>query len=156
MNEEENWLHGEQIECPACQQQLYRVDHSPFYDEHFLYCDRCPIHVEVSYYDPVYERLYKQIYVPGNDQPQEDADTCLMHALEARLRPCTCGGAFRHDASRRCFSCHAPVIIENPLGIDLYRWCAALLSDGVDLTDDVLEEEARWMSQFVRAEDKWI
>ena len=35
MNEEENWLHGKQIECPNCHQWLYRVDHSPFYDEFF-------------------------------------------------------------------------------------------------------------------------
>jgi len=49
VDEEINWLHGEQVECSNCHQQLYRVDHSPFYDEHFLYCDSCPMRVEVSY-----------------------------------------------------------------------------------------------------------
>jgi hypothetical protein len=155
MNEEENWLHGEQIECPSCHQLLYRVDHSPFYDEHFLYCDRCPIRVEVSYYDPVYTHVYKDVR-QTHTQPQEDEYRVLMRAVEARLKPCRCGGRFLHDASRRCLTCSTPVITENTSGIDLFRWHDTLLPDSTGLTDEALqEEEERWRSQFLRTEDIW-
>jgi hypothetical protein len=154
MDEEENWLHSEQIECPSCHQLLYKVDHSPFYDEHFFYCDRCPIHVEVSYYDPVYQQIQESIR-QINTSLQRDDYTALMHALEERLQPCTCGGTFRHDTPRRCFICHTPVIIDTPLGIDLFRWHDAFLTDCIDIPDKVLEDEERWMSQFVRTENKW-
>src|SRR5690349_7695854 len=68
LNEETNWLHGERIACPSCQQPLYRVDHSPFYDEHLLYCDRCPIRVEVSFYDPVYHHLTQTLSRDGGEK----------------------------------------------------------------------------------------
>lgn len=146
MNEETNWLHGEPIECPACHQPLYRVDHSPFYDEHFLYCDQCPIRVEVSFYDPVYQHLTQTL-----SRDEGDTYVTLMRALEGRLKPCICGGTFRHDAPRRCFSCHMSVIIDDPDGVDL--WDGRFSTD--DPTHEELEEERRWMAQFIRTEDKW-
>lgn len=110
LNDETNWLHGEHIACPSCHQQLYRVDHSPFYDVHFLYCDRCPIRVEVSFYDPVYTQVM-----------QIECYEVLMQTLEAHLKPCGCGGTFRHDAPRRCFTCHTPVIVDAPDGVNLWE-----------------------------------
>lgn len=113
VDDEVNWLTAERVACPACHQALYRVDHSPLYDEVFLYCDRCPIHVEVSYYDPVYDDVARA-------QPSGKAFKAFMRALEARLKPCSCGGAFRHDAARRCLACHAPVIVDDPAAVDLF------------------------------------
>jgi hypothetical protein len=148
MDTVENWLHGEQIECPACHQALYRVDHSPMYDEVFLYCDRCPIHVEVSYYDPVYERVTRE-------HPPDDGWTLWMRALEAQLKPCSCGGTFRHDAARRCLACHAPVIVDHPSGIDLYFWSDVFLPDDSNLSDDLVEADGRRHEPFVRTHDLW-
>jgi hypothetical protein len=119
VDEEANWLYGEHFECPNCHQQLYRVDHSPFYDEYFLYCDSCPMRVEVSYYDPVYKHIDKHIRQTIS-KDESDMYTALMQAIEARLKPCACGGSFRHDSPRRCIICHTPVIIDDPIGIDLW------------------------------------
>jgi hypothetical protein len=40
----------------GCHEQLYRVDHSPFYDCYFLYCDHCPMLADISFYDPSWHR----------------------------------------------------------------------------------------------------
>ncbi len=146
MNEETNWLHGERIACPSCHQPLFRVDHSPFYDAHFLYCDQCPIRVEVSYYDPVYQQLRQPL-----SRDEGDTYAALMRVLEGRLKPCICGGAFRHDTPRRCFRCHASVIMDDPDGVDL--WPGHLSTDNP--TDEEVEEERRWMAQFIRTQDIW-
>ncbi|GCE18562.1 hypothetical protein [Dictyobacter kobayashii] len=154
MNEEDNWLHGEQVECPACHQLLYRVAHAPFYDEHFLYCERCPIHVEVSYYDSVYKQLYKQVR-QEHALSQTGGVKALMRTIEEHLKPCSCGGSFRHDAPRRCFTCHTAVVVDDASDVDLWRWSAAFLADDSKVADDVLEDEERWHSQFIAGEDKW-
>jgi hypothetical protein len=141
-----NWLHGARIACPSCHQPLYRVDHSPFYDEHFLYCDRCPIRVEVSFYDPVYTHITRRLA-----QDEGERYVALMRALEARLKPCMCGGAFRHDAPRRCFTCHTSVIFDDLEGVDL--WDGRFASDAPIHEEG--EEEERWRAQFIRAQDIW-
>jgi hypothetical protein len=148
MGEDVNWLHGERIECPQCHQPLYRVDHSPFYDEDFLYCDQCPIHVEVSRYDPAYDQVVRTL-PPGHDYATR------MRAIEARLKPCSCGGAFRYDAPRRCPVCHAPVIVHDPTGIDLSLWSDLVLPDAPDPTDEELEKEEQRLAPYIRADDLW-
>jgi hypothetical protein len=149
VDEEENWLHGEQIQCSHCHQRLYRVDHSPFYDEYFLYCSRCPTRVEVGYYDPVFQQVDKLVRQTSK-MGEKGLYAALMQAVEAHLKPCHCCGNFYHDAPRRCFRCHMPVISENPDGIDLFpEWMDN------DSPDDLSEQEERWLAQFVRAEDIW-
>lgn len=146
VDEDSNWLHSAKVVCPACGQALHRVDHSPFYDEDFLYCDRCPIHVEVSFYDPVYDAL-------ARDFPRfTDA---FRRTVEARLKLCTCGGTFRYDAARRCLACHAPVIVNDPREIDLGFWSDLLLSNGSDWTEESMEAEERRHTPFTRTEDLW-
>jgi len=146
VNEETNWLHGELIACPVCHQPLYRVDHSPFYDEHFLYCDQCPIRVEVSFYDPVYQHLRQTLSVEEGERY-----AALMQALEVHLKPCNCGGIFRHDAPRRCFRCQTPVIIDTSDSVDL--WPGHFSSEAP--TGEEEENERHWMAQFIRTEDLW-
>lgn len=150
MNDEENWLHGERIKCSRCHQWLYRVDHSPFYDEYFLYCDRCPIRVEVSFYNPVLKLVERQVR-QAPETGQRELYQALMRAIEARLKPCLCGGTFRHDAPRRCFTCYTPVISDHPNGIDLYPgWM------DVSELDASLEVQAdHWTAQFTRTEGIW-
>ena len=148
MDEEENWLRGERTECAVCHQALYRVDHSPFYDEYFLYCTQCPIHAEVSLYDPVYQQVSQSLVTGHNAM-------ALMRAVEARLNPCACGGTFRHDAPRRCLTCHAPVIVDDPAGVDLFFWHEAMMPDGPDLRDDELDEFEARMAPFARTTDLW-
>src|SRR5262249_29333407 len=132
--EDDNWLHGAKVVCPSCGQALWRVDHSPFYDEDFLYCDCCPIHAEVSFYDPAYTAV-------ARDFPR--FTEAFRRALEGRLKPCSCGGTFRYDAARRCLACHSPVIVDDPSGVDLSFWSDLLLSDGSDWTDELMEAEER-------------
>jgi hypothetical protein len=150
VNDEENWLHGERIECSGCHQWLYRVNHSPFFDEYFLYCNCCPIRVEVSFYDPVVKQGEQQVR-QASEARQGERYVALMRTLEERLKPCRCGGRFYHDAPRRCFTCHAPVISDDPIGIDLYpAWM------DVSEPDASLEMQAeQWAAQFTRTEDIW-
>src|SRR5260370_16846576 len=84
MNDEENWLHGKQIACPNCHQWLYRVDHSPFFDDDFWYCNRCPIHVEISSYDPVVEQVKQQVR-QASDARQGDRFVTFPRPLQALL-----------------------------------------------------------------------
>jgi hypothetical protein len=148
MEDDDNWLHGERIECPNCHRALYRVDHSPFYDDDFLYCGRCPIHVEVSFYDPRYGEMARR---PG---PKPDP-VQFMRAIEAELKPCACGGNFRYEAPRRCLYCHAPVITDDPHGVDLLFWSDLHLPGAPDPSDAEAEEEQRQFAPFIRTEDLW-
>ncbi len=145
MDGDENWLHGEKVICPECGEALYRVDHSPFYDEIFLYCDRCPIHVEVSYYDPVYSQMTDAFSV------FEDR----LRAIEDRLKPCTCGGRFRFAAPRRCLTCHAPVIVGDSAGVDLYFWTGLKLPDAPEPTSERMRAEEARLIPYARTRDLW-
>ena len=83
---------NEQIHCPHCHLLLERVDHSPFLDNYWLYCNRCPIRVEVSSYDPVLEQVQNQVRQATGTDRGERYYGALMRAVEARLNPCRCGG----------------------------------------------------------------
>lgn len=117
----ENWLHAAWIVCPACGQWLLRIDESPLDNSSHLYCDRCPVRIDVHPYGPIYEQIEQIAHSLLSDH-EGDAQyrAALRRAIEARLKPCRCGGTFRFDAPRRCFSCYTPVINEGPAGVDLY------------------------------------
>jgi predicted nucleic acid-binding Zn ribbon protein len=137
MADTHNWLHAEHLRCPACYADLWRVDHSPFYDEAFFYCDTCPRHAEVSYYDPQYR--------------DAAADEIIrIHEVEAHLKPCVCGGHFRFAAARRCPTCWTPVIVEDPAGIDLFYWEPFLDEDAPEL-----EPAAQKIQHLARTDDLW-
>jgi len=148
MEDGDNWLHGERIECPSCHEALYQVDHSPFYDADFLYCDRCPIHVEVSFDDARYRAVAQRL------GPKPDPAQC-MRAIEAALRPCACGGRFLYEAPRRCLHCPAPVITDHPRGIDLLFGSDLLLPGAPDPTNAEAEAEQQRFAPFIRVEDLW-
>jgi ribosomal protein S27AE len=99
---DDNWLEAEILTCPGCGARLFAVIHSPFYDDHRLYCDRCPRAVEISYYDGVYRQAVDRL-------PAQYTGAQLRAAIEPLLRGCSCGGRFRWDAPRHCFHCGAEV-----------------------------------------------
>lgn len=113
----ENWLHAAWIVFPTCGQWLFRIDESPLDNSAHLYCDRCPVRCEVYPSGPAYEQI-EQSLPDVDDAAQYRA--ALRRAIEAHLKPCRCGGTFRFDAPRRCFSCYTPVIVDDADGVDLY------------------------------------
>lgn len=140
---DDNWLNGEEVICPVCREHLYRVDHSPLLDCYFLYCDGCPMRVDVSYYDSTF------IAIEDALRDRYGTHSTLMDALEARLRPCDCGGQFRDAAPRRCHRCSAILTaISAPSGVDVWP---AWWTDETDT--GALEVE--FTARYFREEDLW-
>jgi hypothetical protein len=100
--DDDNWLEAEVVTCPRCGVRLYAVQHSPFCDDYRLYCELCPRAVEVSFYDPVCMAAVDRL-------PAGRTWERAMAAIEPLLRACRCGGRFRGDAPRHCFTCGAEV-----------------------------------------------
>ncbi|MCG5447649.1 hypothetical protein [Micromonospora hortensis] len=140
---DENWLNGEDVTCRECHERLHRLDHSPLLDCYFLYCDSCPMRVDVGYYDKTFRTIADAL-------PSEDrAYPTLMAALEARLRRCDCGGRFRDSAPRRCHRCSTVLTdISEPSGVDVWPgWWT-------DETDTGSLEET-FTARYFRTEDLW-
>ena len=146
---EDNWLRAEIVACPNCQQELYRLDHPPLRDDYTLYCDQCANSVEVGFYDLVYSAIYKEVSVRGRGDYRE-----LMHAIEQKLKPCSCGGHFRHDAPRRCYNCLAEVI-RDVSGVDLYPAIYALDVDERDPTAAEIAFVNEYEAGHIRREGIW-
>lgn len=149
-SQNDNWLRAGTLSCPRCCISLYRVDHSPMYDEHFLYCDSCANRVEVSYYDPVYSELYQ-----GCSNQEAGLYATLMAAIEERLRPCGCGGRFKHDAPRRCHNCLAAVIVDEP-SVDLWPAFYGIDVDGRDPTSEECEMAEQFAQSHILKTDIWM
>lgn len=142
---DDNWLNEEWIQCPSCHQALFRIDTSPFDDNYHFYCDRCPVRREVSFYDPHLDQLERAL------PESEEHYTELVKMVEKHLKPCACGGMFRYDAPRRCFFCYAPVIIDDPMYVDLY-----LNEDGFSQDPASQESFRKWQVRFCPdVEDIW-
>jgi hypothetical protein len=113
-----NWLNGEAIACRSCNLPLFRVDHSPFYDSWFFYCDRCPKRVDLSYHDPEVTAIYDNLVARGHNAFQSDR---MFAEIERQLAPCECGGQFRLSAERRCHRCNAVVLVGgDAYGVDVW------------------------------------
>src|SRR4051794_16668576 len=102
-----------QIYCPACKgmveiEQRYPY-HSGLGDEGYLYCDSCTNVLVYEWYDPVYSKLL-------NKKAPWDLTRSEQALLEEHLRPCTCGGHFRHSAHPRCPTCKSELINAVPGG----------------------------------------
>ena len=139
----DNWLNEAHFGCARCGTRLVRVDHSPMYDEWLLYCDRCPRRVEVGFYDPALTRL--------RDRPTGYAEQ--MALIEARLRPCPCGGQFRHDAPRRCHACGTAVVHEPD--VDVWPEIGWPERGDAGLTDQDQSRWEAWEAAFVVRDDLW-
>src|SRR5438445_8608145 len=117
---DDNWLDAAVIACPACGVRLFRVIHSPFCDDHLLYCDQCPRAIEISYYDANYDRILNTL---GQGHTREQ----IMAAMEPLLKPCVCGGRFRDTAPRHGFACGA--IVPEAAVHDLFPYTGCEESD---------------------------
>jgi hypothetical protein len=114
--DDDNWLEAEVVTCPGCGAQLFCGIHSPFCDDHRLYCDHCPRAREISYYDPELRGVTDRLSAQRTWEQ-------LMAAVEPLLRACSCGGRFRADAPRHCFSCGAVVLAAAGKDLSPYTGC---------------------------------
>jgi len=90
------------LTCPHCRKgirlrQKYPY-HAGFSNRGFLYCDSCPAILKFGSYNPNYVRIVGDKH-PWTLSPQE------KKRVEARLKPCPCGGNFRFNARPRCPHC---------------------------------------------------
>lgn len=97
-----HWLDPQELMCPTCSKHLFSVIHSPYYDEHFLYCDSCPRFVAVDFYDPALAPIRKRHKVDAAEGSDWEA---YFDDLESHLNKCPCGGTFRDTSPRRCPYC---------------------------------------------------
>lgn len=152
-------VRAERLSCPHCGEDLFRVDHSPLYEDHLFYCDRCANRVEFSIHDAEYVEIVRQAM---SSQTQREAPghasaveiVALMRAVEARLKPCTCGGIFRHDAPRRCHACLGEVIAGAP-EVDLWPGFCDLDEDAGEPPADQIERIEAFEREHIRRGDIW-
>lgn len=145
-NDANNWLASTRLRCPQCQEDLWSVVHSPMLDSLSFYCDSCPRHAEISYYDSHYEAA-----VTSTAEWRMQ-----IQLLESQLKPCVCGGHFRFNAARRCLTCGFPVIRDNPAGIDLWYWEPFLAEESPDPSDKELERAEQRIDGLARTADLWL
>jgi hypothetical protein len=142
---EDNWLDAAVIACPKCGTRLFRVIHSPFCDDYQLYCDRCPRAIEVSYYDPNYNKVINQF---GQGRTREQ----IMAAMEPLLKACKCGGRFRDTSPRHCFECGAVVPEAATHDLTPYLGCEDLDRDPTAAEQAAYEKFA---ATFIARSDLW-
>ncbi len=155
----EDWLCGRIISCPHYYTPLYRVNQSPFNDGRVFYCDSCANRAEVSYYDPM-------VFDPGAMRSRDRADLPLtpssaagaerqkLMEIEAKLKPCDCGGRYRHDAARRCHVCLGEVITEEP-DVDLWPVCFGIDPFQRELTAEEVMQCEQFARTHIRRNDIW-
>lgn len=144
--DDDNWLNAQILSCPGCAAQLFAVDHSPYLDDHRLYCDRCPQAIEIRFHDPTYRRVCARL-------PAQHTWEQIMTAIEPLLQPCECGGRFRGDSPRRCFTCGAAVPAAAHQDLSPYTGC-----EGPESRDPSPEEQAaydRFENEFLRRDHLW-
>ena len=139
-----DWRPSAHVQCPNCKEDHYKLVHSPLLDHYTLYCDSCPIMVEVSFYSPTMIKINRNLEQPHTHK-------LLMQVIETRLKPCSCGGQFRARSPRRCFQCHT-IVFEGEAGVDI-------LPGWMDSEEEpTLEEFAMWEefeAKFIRRDDTW-
>jgi len=74
-----------------------------------------------------------------------------MRGVEARLRPCSCGGAFRDAAPRRCHACQTEVIVDGA-GWELWPGCFGSEPE----SDDLERQGQQFMDEHIRRTDLWL
>jgi hypothetical protein len=143
--DDDNWLDAAVIACPMCGVRLFRVIHSPFCNDHRLYCDRCPRAIEIGYYDASYGRIVSKL---GQGATREQ----IMATMEPLLKACKCGGRYRDASPRHCFSCGAVVPEAVTHDLSPYTGC------GDSNRDPSAEEQAaydRFDAAFIGRQDLW-
>ncbi|HZB89381.1 MAG TPA: hypothetical protein VE291_12025 [Terracidiphilus sp.] len=94
-------------DCEHCG-HIYRYSllSADFGDCSYAYCDTCGKLATLSYASSFI------LNMPPAVAPHHVIDA----AWESFIRPCDCGGAFRHDASPRCLACARPLSARHAAG----------------------------------------
>ena len=110
-DENDDWLASEIVECHHCRTKLLWLEHSPFENGYYFYCDSCLKRVDVSIYNSVFCEIEESQKIKFEDLElwQKNYFEAIMPLIEERLLPCDCGGNYRFEAVRRCLNCSAPV-----------------------------------------------
>ena len=118
--DDDHWLASYTVHCEKCRAELLMLEHSPFENGYYLYCDTCPRRVDVSVYDSVFQGIEAQVKARHSPEEMDSRYLeLLMPEIEARLRPCACAGHFRHHTALRCLHCSA-VLPGAPEGFNLW------------------------------------
>lgn len=144
-DEHENWLDAKVVQCPSCKVPIFQIVHSPFIEAWRIYCNRCPRSVEVSFYDEAVEPVWERFNATG-DREQ------LFREIESMLRPCDCGGAFKFEASRRCFLCHGVVTEATHVDVDPVFGGELEEREPTEEEEELYEE---YRQDFIREDDLW-
>lgn len=87
-------------DCEHCGQTYrYSLLDATFSDFSYAYCDTCGKLATITYTSS------QLVNMPRISAPHQVIDA----AWEAFLRPCNCGGHFRHNAAPRCMVCLEPL-----------------------------------------------
>lgn len=109
-SEDENWLEEKIIQCPNCLENLLWLEHSPFENGYYLYCNSCPKRVDVSMYDEIFIKIEESLIKKSENIHGDKYFELIMPIVEEKLLPCDCGGKFLFEGMRRCVYCSHPVI----------------------------------------------
>jgi hypothetical protein len=89
--------------CDKCHGKFpYQIIHNGFNDTAYAYCDTCGITTFVGGWDDTDKPTDAPLNIHGP----------ILPATEPWLRPCSCGGRFRHNASPHCPLCNAVLSAE--------------------------------------------
>lgn len=147
--EDDDWLRPRVVVCHGCGISVFKVDHSPFIDGWRIYCESCPLSVEVSCYDAVVARIEAL-------HPSSKEREAFFHEIERRLKPCDCGGRFSFRATGRCHNCG--VVLTDDPDVDLYIYFGADLEEELKHRDPTAAEQAahdEWQARFIKTKDLW-
>jgi hypothetical protein len=105
--------------------------------------------VEINFYEPGSIQIYDKLSAQGKLEYKH-----LMTEIEGRLRPCDCGGSFRHNASRRCHYCLYE-IITNDSKVDLWPAYYNIDADDEKLIEKFIPVVAEFEEKYIRRDNIW-
>ena len=109
--DKDDWLKSDFIQCQNCKADLLWIEHSPFENSYYLYCNSCPKRVDVNVYDSIFRKIEDGIKEEvGEELFRVKYFDLIMPVVEENLAPCECGGKYLFEAIRRCVYCNFPVI----------------------------------------------
>ena len=147
--DDDHWLASYSVHCEKCQATLLMLEHSPFENGYYLYCDTCPRRVDVSVYDSAFQEIEQQVSDTHTAQEMDSNYLGLvMPAVEARLRPCACTGHFKFGITPRCLYCATPVANARE-GFNVWP------ADHDDADTEQTQRDEALLQQLILNEDLW-
>lgn len=141
-SEDSNWLEEDIIQCPNCNKDLLWIEHSPFENGYYLYCDSCPKRVELSIYDKTFNEIQDSLTAELGNAFRDRYFEFLMPVVERKLAPCDCGGKYLFEAIRRCVYCSFQVI-KGERNLWFINWNGEEKKD-VEFLNQLVKNESLW------------